>query len=175
MERSYNGWPARPDLKTRVITPVKGVSLRVKDNDNVASVFEYLVINYHRRVDDLTKPHPHDDWGFAYRPNVNKPNELSNHSSATAVDLDATEHPNNVATAKTFTSAQIKEIHQILRELEGVLRWGGDYNHIVDGMHFEVCVYPGDLQEIGAKIRKLKKKPGKNGFRLPTAAWKPAK
>jgi hypothetical protein len=170
MERSYNGWSASRTLKTRVIEPVKGCKLRVRDNNNVADVFSYLVINYHRRVDDVTEPHPMDDWGYNYRPNVNDPSELSNHSSGTAIDLDATEHPNGVAVKKTFTSYQIGVIHEILRELEGVVRWGGDYTHTIDGMHFEICVPPGKLQTIGRKIRKLDKKPGKHGYQLPKAA-----
>jgi hypothetical protein len=166
MEKSYNGWTASPTLKTRVIEPVKGCPLRVRDNNNVATVFDYLVVNFHRRVDDVTKPHPADDWGFSYRANANNPNELSCHASATAVDLDATEHPNGVAVYKTFNSAQIAEIHKILRELEGVIRWGGDYTHTVDGMHFEIIVPPGELQNIARRIRRLKKKPGKHGYQL---------
>lgn len=166
MERSYNGWPASPNLPTRVIQPVRGLKLRVTDVQNVAEVFDYLCVNYHRRVDNLLKPHPADDWGFAYRPNVNNPSELSCHASGTAVDLDATEHPNGVDETKTFTSAQIREIHQILNELEGTVNWGGDWRHTVDGMHFEIAVPPGELRHIGAKIRKLEKRRGKYGYQL---------
>lgn len=166
MEKSYNGWPASKTLKTRVISPVRGLKLRIADNDNLEAVFTYLVVNYHRRVDNVLKPHPADDWGYNYRANVNNPTELSNHSSGTAVDLDATEHPNSVAVAKTFTSAQIKEIHAILHELLGTVNWGGDYRHTVDGMHFEIAVSPGQLQNIGRAIRKLEKKRGKYGYQL---------
>lgn len=166
MQKSYNGWPASPSLKTRVIEPIKGLKLRIVDNDNVEAVFTYLCINYHRRVDNLLKPHPADDWGYNYRPNVNDPSELSNHSSGTAVDLDATEHPNGVDETKTYTSAQIKEIHAILHELLGVVNWGGDYRHTVDGMHFEIAVLPGQLTNIGRIIRKLEKKRGKYGYQL---------
>jgi hypothetical protein len=117
-------------------------------------------------VDDVTKPHPADDWGYSYRANVNDPTELSNHSSGTAIDLDATEHPNGVAAWRTFTAVEIQEIHKILRELEGTVRWGGDYTHTVDGMHFEINVSPGQLRRIGRKIRALKKRPGKYGYQL---------
>lgn len=166
MEKSYNGWSASPTLKTRLIEPVRGCKLRVRDSNNVEEVFTYLVVNFHRRVDDVTKPHPADDWGFNYRANVNDPTQLSNHSSGTAIDLDATEHPNGVPIYKSFTTQQIAEIHAILRELEGVVRWGGDYTHTVDGMHFEINVPPGSLRKIADKIRKLKKKPGKHGYQL---------
>lgn len=165
-KRSMNGWPASPDLKTQVIEPIKGVKLRVAANQNVADVFTYLCVNFHRRVDKITEPHPADDWGFYFRPNVNDPTQLSNHSSGTAIDLDATEHPNGVPTGRTFTNVQISEVHKILSELEGTVRWGGDYTHTVDAMHFEINVPVGELRRIGTKIRRLEKKRGKYGYQL---------
>jgi hypothetical protein len=153
MATSQNGWAARKDLKTRVITPVRGVSLRIVDNDDVAEVFTYLVKNFHKRVDRVDAPHDQDDWGFYFRPNVNNPNELSNHASGTAIDLDATEHPNGVPTGRTFTVEQISEVHQILRELDGVVRWGGDYNHTVDAMHFEINGTPTQVRKVADKLR----------------------
>jgi hypothetical protein len=159
MARSYNGWPASPNLKTRVIEPVKGVRLRIADNQNLADIFTYLVQQFHRRVDDVTKPHPADDWGFAYRANVNNPNSLSNHSSGTAIDLDATENPNGVPTSRVMTPRQIAEVHEILDELDGVIRWGGDYQNTPDAMHFEVLRGPGSLQKTARKVRRLNNKP----------------
>lgn len=156
MARSQNGWYAAENLKTRVIEPVPGVRFRIVDNDNVAAVFTYLVREFHERVDDVTRPHPMDDWGFYFRPNANDPTSLSNHSSGTAIDLDATEHPNGVSTSRTFTPRQIAEVHEILRELEGTVRWGGDYTRTPDAMHFEINVKPGGLRKIGAKLRKGK-------------------
>lgn len=152
--RSYNGWPASPNLKTRVIEPVKGCRLRIVDNDNVATIFTYLVQQFHKRVDDVTKPHPADDWGFAFRANVNNPNSLSNHASGTAIDLDATENPNGVPTNKVFTPREIAEVHEILDELDGTIRWGGDYTNTPDAMHFEVLRGPGSLQKVARKIRR---------------------
>lgn len=164
MATTDNGWKASKDLKTVVIEPVKGFRVRVVDNPNVVAVFTYLVQQYHARVDDVTEPHPMDDWGFYYKPNANSPWKLSRHSGGIAIDVDATEHPNNVSVAKTFTSAQVSEIHKILDELDDVVRWGGDYTHTIDGMHFEINVRPGDLHEIGGKIRRGEigpKKPAK--------------
>lgn len=154
MTVTWNGWTAWPDLPTTVIEPVPGVKLRVRKDKNVEEVFTYLVRQYHKRVDDLTKPHPMDDWGFNYRPNVNNPSKMSRHSFGLAVDLDATEHPNGVSIGKTFSKRQIDEVHEILRELGGIVRWGGDYTHTVDGMHFEINVSPQQLAEIWARIKK---------------------
>lgn len=168
MARSYNGWPASPSLRTRVIEPVKGCRLRILDNENVADVFAYVVREFHERVDDVTKPHPMDDWGFAFRDNRNNPGSLSCHASGTAIDLDATEHPNGVATSRTFTPRQVAEVHEILKELEGVVRWGGDYTNTADAMHFEIIVRPGRLKRVGKKIRQKKlagQKHGRKSYR----------
>lgn len=170
MATSGNGWPASPDLRTRVIEPVSGVRLAIVDNDNVADLFTYLVQQFHKRVDDVTKPHPKDDWGYEYRPNVNNPSRLSNHSSGTAIDLDATEHPNAVQTAKTYSSQQISTVHKILAEMDGVIRWGGDYSGTPDAMHFEINVQPGDPR-LAAAAHKVRKQTGKPS--TPTTPNKP--
>lgn len=161
MAKSYNGWYASPTLKTRVIEPVPGCRLRIVDNNDVATVFTYLVKQFHKRVDDVTKPHPADDWGYYYRANVNNPTQLSCHASGTAIDLDATEHPNAVATAKTFTSKQIAEVHEILNECSRAIRWGGDYTRTADAMHFEVIVGASALATAARKIRALNAAPRK--------------
>lgn len=155
MAHSQNGWPASPNLATRVIQPVPGIALRIVDNQEVADIFTYLCQQYDKRIESLAKGK--DDWGFAYRPNVNSPNEISNHGSGTALDLNAEKHPNAVATNRTFTIAKIAEIHKILKELGGTIRWGGDYHHIIDSMHFEVQVLPHSslLTTIAAKVRHI--------------------
>lgn len=153
MAKSQNGWAASPSLETRVIKPVKGVSFRIVDNPDVATVFMYLIQQFHKRVEDITDQKQHDDWGFAYRANRNSPNDLSNHSSGTAVDLDATEHPNGVPTGRTFTNKQISEIHKILHELGGVVRWGGDYTHTIDAMHFEINASAKHVKAVANKLR----------------------
>ena len=50
-------------------------------------------------------------------------------------------------------------MHDILEELEGVVRWGGDYTQTADAMHFEIIVRPGRLRSIGRKLRQGKVKP----------------
>jgi hypothetical protein len=153
METSYNGWPASPTLKTRVITPVPGRSFRIVDNANVAVIFTYLIQQFHKRVEPIDKG-VLDDWGYAYRADRNDPSMLSCHASGTAVDLNATKHPNGVRS--TFTAPQVTEIHHILSELGGTVAWGGDYHHTIDAMHFEINVAPGHLRDMGRKLRIAK-------------------
>lgn len=167
MAKSQNGWPAAANLKTVVIEPVKGVKLRVLDNHYVVYAFTYLVQQYHKRVDSVTGPHKADDWGFAYRPNRNNKNSLSNHASATAIDLDATEHPNGVPTRKTFTQDEIREVHEILSEMDGVIRWGGTYTGVPDAMHFEIVVSKFKLRSWVRKHRAAAAKRDAAAKKLP--------
>jgi hypothetical protein len=69
--------------------------------------------------------------------------ELSNHASATALDINSLEHPNNVPTRSTFTVDQVAACHQILDsipELSEVVHWGGDWFPplVPDAMHWEL-------------------------------------
>lgn len=156
MAKSQNGWTASPDLKTRVIKPVPGLSLRIVDNDNVAVIFDYICKQFDSKIEKIVGG-VMDDWGFAYRPNRNDPNSLSNHSSGTAIDLNATQHPNGVKTARTFSAEEIAKIHKMLDELDGVVRWGGDYKGTPDSMHFEINVPPSS-PKVAALAKKLKAK-----------------
>lgn len=137
MATSQNGWSASANLKTRVIEPVEGVKLRVRDDDDVAYALGYVAAQWHKRVESLVGKVT-DDWGFAFRANRNDPDSLSNHSSGTAIDLNAVQHPNGVATSRTFSAKEAAEIREIVAEFDGALRWGGDYRGTPDAMHVEV-------------------------------------
>lgn len=141
MALSGNGWPVSPSqselgIETMVIGnasfPVRGGQVR--------QALEYVITQVHNRVEKANSTY--GCWGYSYRMNVNSPGVWSNHASATAIDYNATLHPNGVPTSSTFTAAQIAEIHQILAEVGGVVRWGGDYNGTPDAMHFEIDVPP---------------------------------
>lgn len=151
MARSMNGWPASPDLPLRPLV-VAGVPFvpGIRDDDDVATVLGYVVTEYAKRVEQLATP---GCWGFAFRPNVNAPNSLSNHSSGTAVDVNAPFHPNGVRTTATFTAGQIAAVHRILAEVDHAVRWGGDFAGTPDAMHFEVNVTPAELATVATRIR----------------------
>ncbi len=103
---------------------------------------------------------------------------LSNHSSGTAIDLNAPRHP--LGTSGTFSATQRSHIRSILNSCNGVVRWGGDYSGRKDEMHFEINVRPGDArlaalaQRIGggggapapAPIAWTTVKRGASGFRV---------
>lgn len=152
MTESYNGWPAHQDRRAIGVGPfvAAGASFLsgVKQGD-VATVFRYLVEQFHARVERVDLPGEKDEWGYYYRVNRNAGN-LSCHASGTAIDINATRHPNG--RAGTFTSAQVRQIRQILSELNGVVRWGGDFRRTKDEMHFEIIGTPA---EVAAAARKL--------------------
>lgn len=151
MPTSQNGWSASPDLALRPLV-IDGVGFvpGIRDDDDVHTVLEYVMTQYHQRVEPLKNP---GCWGYNYRANANNPNALSNHSSGTAIDANAPQHPNGVPTQNTFTLPQINEIHQILGEVDHTIRWGGDYTVTPDAMHFEVNT---DKQTLAAVANRLR-------------------
>ena len=152
MPYSYNGWaaspyPSRINVNT-AWTPLPGVRFPggIKRGD-VETVFTYLVRQLDKRVEKASEYRPGDDWGYAYRANVNNPNTLSCHASATAIDYNATQHPNRIK--YTWTRAQVREIYKILDELAGVVKWLEGY----DEMHFEIRGTPAMVAKVAKKIR----------------------
>lgn len=139
MTTSQNGWPASRALRTRPLT-VDGVTVFIADNDDVETVFRYLLTRYAETVEPLVS----GQCGcYSYRANRNNPNQLSNHSSATALDVNWLKHPNNVPTRGTFTAAQVAAVHAIydsVRELSDLVHWGGDWSPplTTDAMHHEL-------------------------------------
>ena len=161
MPTSYNGWPAAPGwsvangkLATLVVAG-ESFAPGVLAGD-VHTVLQYLAQNLHTRVEPVIAAgwHDQDDWGYSYRPNVNRPSTLSCHSSGTAIDYNATRHPNG--RTGSFNAAQIATIRQIINvELEGVVDWGGDWGSgsTPDWMHFEISGNAAAVARVAAKIR----------------------
>ncbi|MBP2323317.1 hypothetical protein JOF56_003702 [Kibdelosporangium banguiense] len=156
MPKSYNGWSASPNpadfgglARLEVAGETFAPGVRAGD---VHAVFQYLAEQLHRRVEPIVRPdwHQADDWGYSYRKNVNA-NNLSCHASGTAIDYNATRHPNGKR--GTFSAGQVAEIRRILGELEGVVCWGGDFTGTADEMHFEIIKGAGDIARVAAKVR----------------------
>ena len=152
MPTSQNGWSASPTLARRPLI-VNGVEFigGIRDDDAVEAVLGYVL----KRIDDEVEPLINPGcWGFSYRANANNPNSLSNHASGTAVDFNAPQHPNGVPTARTFTTAQVARIHNILADVDHVIRWGGDYSGTPDAMHLEVVVDQPTLAAVAARLEE---------------------
>lgn len=143
MIASQNGWPVfdtAPDATTPWITG------RVRPGD-VDVIFTWLGEQFHERVEHIRKDW---SWGWAKR-SVRGSTAISNHASATANDFNAPAHV--LGKRGTFTPKQVDAIHAILRELEGVVRWGGDYVNRADEMHFEIIKGAAEVKRVADKIR----------------------
>lgn len=149
MATSYNGWPASRDP---LAIGIKPFSVAGRDfpagvrGGSVATVLKYVAAQIHVRVESLYTGTDKDDWGYAYRANTNNPSQLSCHASGTAIDVNATSHPNGKP--NTFTYAQTKVIKTILKEVSGLVRWLEDS----DEMHFEIH---GTKTQIDALAKRL--------------------
>ncbi|GAB3461794.1 M15 family metallopeptidase [Actinophytocola sediminis] len=148
---SQNGWPVNPPRGMRTIP---GTNVRVNVADGPAGdVLMHVLGEVSRRVEDISmdsEAGERDDWGHAER-NVRGGGDISNHASATAVDMNATRHV--LGERGTFTTEQTTEIRAILGEVDNVVRWGGDYQGRADEMHFEIV---GSVEEVTAVAQRLR-------------------
>lgn len=155
MVASYNGWTASKNAAAIDIDPEFTAAGRkfpggVKRGP-VSVVLRYVVEQFDKRVEEVDRYAPGDEWGWFFKPSANSPKLISCHSSGTAVDINATAHPNGTPPEKTFTAEQITEIRKIVAECEGVVRWLGDARH-PDPMHFEIS---GDEQAVARVAGRL--------------------
>lgn len=135
MPTSQNGYSAndRSVISTRLIP---GTTVRVAiRNGPAGDLLLYAAGRWDREVEDIDQGA--DDWGYAERP-IRGSDELSNHASGTALDINATRHPLGQDPSLSFTAEQRTAIRHILADCRGALRWGGDYRGRKDGMHLEV-------------------------------------
>ena len=114
---------------------------------DVATIFDYLGQRFNAEVEPITKAH---SWGWNYR-DIRGATSLSNHASGTAVDYNAPAHP--LGQSGTFSSARRGAIRRILGDLNGVVRWGGDYSGRKDEMHFEIVGSAAAVAQVAARIR----------------------
>lgn len=154
---SYNGWPASSSASAIGINtrwePIRGHRFPggIKGGD-VEVVFTYLVRQLDARVEPIEEYRDGDEWGWYYKYSANSPHLLSCHSSGTAIDYNATQHPNG--RRGTWSSRQIAEIRKIQYELGGVIRWLYDSSGTPDEMHFEIRGSVSAVRAVANRIRQ---------------------
>lgn len=168
MATSYNGWPASPypsliGINSKWAPLGRTFPGGIKAGD-VQTVMTYLVLQLNARVEPISLYTPGDEWGYNYRANVNNPSSLSCHASGTAIDYNATRHPNGKR--GTFSAAQVRSIRQILAEI-GVIRWGGDFSGTPDEMHFEINASPSKVAAAAQKLSGSLQPPTPAPFPVP--------
>lgn len=138
MAKSQNGWtalvPGSNLLHEWRIPTRSGVrTLRLRQGSA-----GFLLGHFAMFLSDKIEPiadGPLDDWGHAYRP-IRGDDDLSNHASGTAMDLNALQHPLGVD--GTWTEDQEDDMRRRLAMYRGCIRAGFDYSGRVDPMHFEI-------------------------------------
>ena len=154
--RSQNGWPA-------FSTPALGHFIRFTAagqgwwaaNEDVATVFTEFIERFDREVEEVTQK-VLDDWSYANRLVRGSTSVVSNHGSATAIDLNAVKHPRGKR--NTFSLTQRIRMHAIRDAITDdngtpVLRLGMDYTGTVDDMHVEIDANAARVKQAARKIR----------------------
>jgi len=167
MAKSQNGYPVleSPSDCVKWIIPMKKGSPKhfVLKPGPAGYVLAHFALFFHESVEPLNTQAKWDDWGYAKRPVRGARMTYSNHSSGTAIDCNATEHP--LGSVGSFTDKQEKLIHDRIRNLmRGLIRWGGDYKGRKDEMHFEIV---GDSKAVASLAKRLQKTP--RGIRISKA------
>ncbi|MEU4208540.1 hypothetical protein AB0F13_00825 [Streptomyces sp. NPDC026206] len=158
---SVNGWEMekvadnRGNIYTRPTpgVPLDGVAVRMGD---VETVLIHLVRRFHYEVDELRKG---DVIGWRSPITVQKRLPESNQASGTAVQIRPGHYPAG-AQGGFFPQQQIA-IRDILAELDGIVRWGGDDRKVNEAL-FYIDVKPSDgrLSKVAGRIRGWKDEPG---------------
>ena len=149
MLTSYNGWPASKDQAEIGIKsyPVPGTLIKLRCAEKVAPLLVGFAAEFHNLIEKLDVGSL-DDWGYAYRDVRGVPGKLSNHSSGTAIDLNASRHP--LGQLGTFEAGKVPMLRALAHKWG--LTWGGDYKGRKDEMHFEISI---DAVKVAALINKI--------------------
>jgi len=146
---SPNGWPANEDRKAIGIESFIVVGTKIKLV--CAKAVAPLLVNFAKEFHDSVEPIDEgqlDDWGYAFRMTRGSDRILSNHSSGTAIDLNAIKHP--LGKSNTFNKEQCNIINLLI--IKYGLAWGGNYKKRKDDMHFEIAL---DKEQVKNKIQEL--------------------
>jgi hypothetical protein len=136
--KSQNNWTASKDAaEIEIISvPIKGTKIKVRCAKAVAPLIAGFCAEFHELIEPIDEGSL-DDWGYCFRMVRGSTDNLSNHSSGTAVDLNATRH--RLGRKGTFPNEKVPMIRALAKKY-GML-WGGDFRRY-DEMHFEIAVTP---------------------------------
>jgi hypothetical protein len=146
---SYNGWPASKDRAEIGIKSylVPGTKRKLACAELAAPLLIGFCAEFHKLIEPIDEG-ALDDWGYAFRMVRGSTDKLSNHSSGTAIDLNAPAHP--LGKVGTFPPEKVPMIRALSAKYG--LKWGGDYVNRKDEMHWEINLTPA---KAAALIHKL--------------------
>jgi hypothetical protein len=142
--KSDNGWPASQDPAIIGIKsyPVKGTTIKLRCAEKVAPLLVGFAAEFHATIEEIDHGSL-DDWGYCFRMVRGREDRLSNHSSGTAIDLNASKHP--LGAENTFTPEKTLLVLKLATKYG--LKSGITYKGRKDPMHFEVCLTPKQAKE----------------------------
>jgi hypothetical protein len=148
-EKSANGWPASKDPNEIAVKPflIKGTKIKFRANKVAGQILAAFAAEFNEKVEAIDDGKL-DDWGYCYRSIRNNAASLSNHASASAIDLNSSSHP--LGKADTFTKAQQKTIQELIKKYK--LAWGGNYKKRRDDMHFELACSPDEAAALAVAL-----------------------
>ena len=146
---SQNGWKASKNRDEIGIDSfvIPGTKIKLACAKAVAPLLVGFAAEFHELIEPIDEG-TLDDWGYCFRQVRGSTDNLSNHSSGTAIDLNATQHP--LGKVGTFPNEKVPMIRALAKKYG--LIWGGDYKNRKDEMHFEIALTPA---KAAALIEKL--------------------
>ena len=147
---SQNNWVASKDASEIHIVsiPIKGTTVKVRCAKAVAPLIAGFCSEFHELIEPIDEGNL-DDWGYNFRMVRNSTDQLSNHSSGTAVDLNASRHI--LGKSGTFPSEKVPMIRALAKKYG--MMWGGDFRRRKDEMHFEISVSPARAVQIIGSLK----------------------
>lgn len=146
---SSNGWTASQDKSEIGIRSylVPGTKTKLQCAEDAAPLLIAFCAEFHKLIEPIDEG-VLDDWGYCFRMVRGTTDKLSNHSSGTAIDLNALKHA--LGKVGTFPAEKVPMIRALSAKYG--LKWGGDYTTRKDEMHFEINLAPA---KAAALIHKL--------------------
>jgi hypothetical protein len=153
---SINGWPVIPkwgDYRLATAT-IPGTTRRITMRKDVLPYFLAFAADYHKWIAPIDTG-TFDDWSYHPPRTGRASNKISDHSSGTALDLNATlEGAQRESNKAWWGRMQKKRALSRLRKIYDLLSWGGDYKNFYDPMHW--YLKPGsNLAQVRGAMQRL--------------------
>lgn len=146
---SSNGWPASNDRNEIDIKnyQVPGTKVKLACAEGAAPLLIGFASEFHKLIEPIDEG-TLDDWGYCFRMVRGTSDKLSNHSSGTAIDLNAPKHA--LGKVGTFPAEKVPMLRALSTKYG--LKWGGDYVNRKDEMHWEVNLNPAKAAALIVKL-----------------------
>jgi predicted chitinase len=145
---SENGWRMCNADECVWIQPVPGVSLQVR-----SGIPATILGAFAKRFNDEIEPLRDRDTASWTPTNAVA---SSNHLAGTAMDLNWDSHPFH---AQGTFGNRLPALRKLLKEFEGCVWWGGDWQSPIDEMHFQLNYGEGDKKLIAFAKKLIDKNP----------------